>query len=133
MRKKAALLVKCGKVAPSIAIAVSYELDRYFQWDGDGPDPSEEGYNPYDVTVKASTIANGEELHGEAHLGGTYEKSVSEADPEINGYLNQMVDEALDELAKQPVSKNIIVQIKKAQTCLQREREHSYRKQMAGK
>lgn len=85
------------KIAPSVAISVSWELDSYFSWYGDGPDPREEGYSLYNVTVTAKAIVDGEEEEGHAYLGGSYSKP-NEHDPNIHGYFPQMVDEALSDL-----------------------------------
>ena len=89
-----------AKIAPHVAIDVSWELDSYHSWDGDGPDPRNQGYSPYDVTVTAKTIIDGRERDGKAHLGGVYEKP-GEQDQDIHGYFTQMVDEALVELHKE--------------------------------
>ena len=84
---------------PEIAITVEWELDEYFEWDGDGPDPQDEGFNPYTVIVRASRIAKGELETGEAILWGCYSKDAGKDDPEISGYLDQMIDEAVKNLA----------------------------------
>lgn len=88
-----------AKVAPDIVFSVAYERDHHFQWDGDGPDPSNEGFDAYDVDVYARTTVGGESVEGRASLGGTYAKP-GEFDPDINGYLPQMLEEAVQELMK---------------------------------
>lgn len=82
--------------------SVSRELDPNFVWDGDGPDPQEEGFNPYDVTVACRTVINGEQVEGESYLGGCYFQP-DEPIGEIHGYLTQMVEEALDDLVSEPI------------------------------
>lgn len=82
---------------PDMAITVSREYDPNFAWDGDGPDPIEDGYLPYDGTVRATTIRKGNLIVGEDVLGGSY-YAENEPAGEIHGYLPQMIDEALKEM-----------------------------------
>lgn len=90
---------KLARLAPQISVMVTYEEDPGYEWDGDGPDPRSEGYEPYDVIVSAETISAGTSVHGASHLGGVYERP-GQWDPTVGGYLPQMVDEALDDLLK---------------------------------
>src|ERR1700721_1573741 len=85
---------------PDVVITVSRERDDNFSWDGDGPDPVNDGYYPYDVDVTARTIRNGEMIEGTASLGGSYYQD-EEPIGEIHGYLPQKVDEAIEELDKE--------------------------------
>lgn len=39
-----AIFTELKKIAPSIAFSVRREEDSNYRWDGDGPDPAEEGY-----------------------------------------------------------------------------------------
>ena len=84
---------------PDVAIIVSRESDGSFVWDGDGPDPTEEGYDAYDVDVVACTIHKGELIEGRASLGGSYYLP-DEPLADVHGYLPQMVDEAVGEMDK---------------------------------
>ena len=93
-----AILMELKKIAPSIAFSVEHTVDRDYEWDGDGPDPREEGFDPYDVDVYATAIVDGDEVEGRASLGGTYDKP-DDIDPDIGGYLPQMLQEAAEELA----------------------------------
>ncbi len=85
---------------PDIAITVTRELDFNFRWDGDGPDPEDEGFDAYDVDVKAYAIRNGTMYEGSASLGGSYFLP-DEPTADIHGYLPQMVEEAVEELNAQ--------------------------------
>lgn len=85
------------EIAPHVLIEVSWSVLLHHSWDGDGPDPREEGYSPYNVTVSARAIVGGEEEEGHAYLGVSYSKP-NEHDPNIHGYFPQMVDEALSDL-----------------------------------
>ena len=82
---------------PDVAITVTREEDPYFVWDGDGPDPIENGFEPCNVTVTASTIHHGELIQGKSTLGGSYFEP-DEPCADIHGYLPQMVEEAVEEL-----------------------------------
>lgn len=88
-----------AKLAPSIAFSIDYEHDPSFHWDGDGPDPRHEGFEPFNVDVVAKVIANGQIYEGRNYLGGCYEKP-GEWDEDIGGYLPQMLDEALGDLVR---------------------------------
>lgn len=97
---KRPLIERLGQVAPSISFSVDWEPDHSFRWDGDGPDPAEEGFVAYDVTFTAATIARGKLVEGHTYLGGSYSKP-GEHDPDVHGYLDQKLDEALDELRQE--------------------------------
>jgi hypothetical protein len=92
------IFAKLRSIAPSILFQVKWEEDRYFRWDGDGPDPRERGYDPHDVDVSATAIVKGQEVQGEASLGGVYDKP-DKKDPDIHGYLPQMLEEAASKLS----------------------------------
>lgn len=80
-----------------IAITVSREVDRDYQWDGDGLDPRESGMEPYTVVVTAYHIENGMLQTGESILSGCYympEDTIGDVD----GYLPQLIDDAVDNL-----------------------------------
>jgi len=85
------------KIAPHVVVQVGWEEDPSFTWDGDGPDPAEEGYVAHDVTVSAQAIVDGRTAEGNAYLGGVYEKPRTR-DPAIHGYFPQMADEAFSDL-----------------------------------
>lgn len=88
------------RLAPSVIFSVSAEIDPCYRWDGDGPDPVENGFDAYDITVKALTIDCGTIREGEAYLGGSYFEP-DEPTGEIHGYLLQMLEEAAEELQKE--------------------------------
>jgi len=85
------------RVAPHVHFDVERSVDRDASWDGDGPDPEEEGYVAYQYRVSANTILNGKRVEGDAGLSGTYELP-GKHDPDIGGYLPQLLQEAVDEL-----------------------------------
>jgi hypothetical protein len=89
-------LKKIKNERPDIAITVKWEYDPYFEWDGDYP--LEEGYEPYNVTVTASKIVNGNLIQGNAYLGGCYSKDGGKDDKDIGGYLEQMIEEAIEDV-----------------------------------
>jgi hypothetical protein len=86
------------RIAPNVNVEVLWEEDPNFVWDGDGPDPADDGYVAYDVAVKAIALTEGEEaFEGASYLGGVYELPGVE-DPDIHGYFTGMLQEALYEL-----------------------------------
>lgn len=105
--KASELLAALATVAPSIAIEVIWEYDadlRDITKDCDMPadtDPAD--WQAWQSEVRASAIVGGKSLSGSAYLGGTWEKfsdHPSKTNPEISGYLPQMIDEALTELLR---------------------------------
>jgi hypothetical protein len=93
------------QIAPAIALSVSRTHDENFVWDGDGPDPVDDGYLPFDVDVKARSIVQGEILEGSQSLGGSY-FAPDEPIGDCHGYLPQMLEEAIADLLKQPAIEN---------------------------
>lgn len=123
------LLDTLAKIAPAITFNVAREYDPHFRWDGDGPDPVEEGYLPHDVTVYA-TAGNRE---GIASMVGHYQKP-GEVD-DLGGYLPQMLEEAVNALAMEiqgdsfykTAERDIAVAVR----YLKREMAERYAKQMS--
>lgn len=103
----AGIIVEMKKRFPKVALVTTWEADPSFVWDGDGPDPQEEGMTAHDVTVTARAIVNGEIVEGSAHLGGTYDDPDGSKCPEVHGYFPQMVCEAFEELGNQIELANI--------------------------
>ena len=87
------------QLAPSVSFASSRKQDTFFRWDGDGPDPEDEGFLAYDVDVTATTIIEGKLVSSTASLGGCY-MTHDEPIDDIHGYLPQMLEEAASDLAK---------------------------------
>lgn len=115
------------RIAPSIAFTVNWEVDPYCVWDGEGPDPRNEGYECYDVDVFARAIVGGEVVEGRQSLGGVFEKP-DEFDPDIHGYLLGMIDEALDELSGQ-LSGPVASEAKKAKDYVKQAMNIRYERQ----
>ena len=89
---------KLRETNPEISISTHFECDADYQWDGDGPNPSVSGLLSYTTEVRASTIHNGQLFTGSSYLAGVYAKP-GEIDAEIDGYLDQLIDEAVARLA----------------------------------
>lgn len=86
------------RIAPNVEVEILWEEDPNFVWDGDGPDPVDDGYVAYDVSVKVTAVTTDEEgFEGANYLGGVYELPGVE-DPDIHGYFTGMLQEALQEL-----------------------------------
>lgn len=107
--KAADLLATLAQIAPSVSIQTIWEHDNDIHpdihKDCDGMDDEDpDDWQAWQSEVKATAICNGEEVSGSAYLGGTWEKwddMPAESNPEISGYLPQMIIEALEELAKE--------------------------------
>ncbi len=119
------------RLAPSIVFSVEHTEDPNFEWDGDGPDPAEDGYVAYDVEVRAMTIVDGEEIEGVNYLGGSYDKP-HEKDPDVHGYLPQMLDASLDDLMGE-LSGAVLRQAKAAKKYLGEAMKRRYDAQMKEK
>lgn len=87
------------KIAPNLSFSTKWTEDPSFVWDGDGPDPAEQGMVAYDVDVFARAIIDGIMAEGRESLGGCYDEP-HKRDPDIHGYLPQMLEEATQELSK---------------------------------
>lgn len=123
------LLEQLKAVAPLVHFSVTREIDRNFEWDGDGPDPELEGFYAYDVTVTARTIARGVMFEGHDYLGGSYFKH-DEPCGDIHGYLPQMLLEAVESLRGQLNSTDELwEQLRKASARINAEMQRRYREQ----
>lgn len=96
------IIEKYRKSHPHIAIVVKWDYDPGFTWDGDGPDPELENLYPHDVTVIALRIDQGVLHKGFNHLGGCYAPLSGPYPEDINGYLKQMIEEAIQDLKFDP-------------------------------
>lgn len=112
-------MAKLKKVAPSIAVKTTWTPDNYFSWDGDGPDPTEEGYQAYDVDVWAKAIVDGEIVEGQGSIGGSYSKP-GEHDPDVHGYFLDLLQKALADLYEQTQSGELDRQINEAKDLIER-------------
>ena len=106
--KPADLLAKLAVVAPSIAIETiwGHDMDcRDITKDCDMPaDTDPDDWQAWQSEVRATAIIGGSEISGSDYLGGTWEKygdNPAKSNPEISGYLPQMILEAINELGKQ--------------------------------
>lgn len=105
--------VTLRKLAPSFEYSVERERDENFVWDGDGPDPMEEGFEAYNVDVILQVIMDGQLYRLTETLGGTYDKP-GEEDPEIHGYLPQMLEEATARMMKLEMPEPLSTQLRAA-------------------
>ena len=104
--KKTELQKTLATIAPSICIRTIWEHDSDIhpdiRKDCDGFDDEDpDDWQAWQSNIQAVAIVNGEEIEGNAYLGGTWEKAgdvPEESNPEISGYENQMTVEALEEL-----------------------------------
>ncbi len=92
-----AIMRALRKIAPSVEFSVEHYEDPTEVWEGPDPNPRDEGFEAYSVTVSASAIWKGKRLTGNAYLSGVWEKP-DKIDPDIGGYLPQMLELAAKEL-----------------------------------
>jgi len=117
------------RLAPSVWFNATHTPDPYFSWDGDGPDPREEGYDPCTVVITAATIRIGGITQGESSLSGYYTKPGKSTD-DLDGYLPQMLDEATVELQNRiPESSPIYSELKAVGAFLAQEMRDRYESQ----
>lgn len=123
-------------LAPSIVFSATKTEDHSYVWDGDGPDPIEQGFSPYTVCVSAETIWRGVRVSGSAYLGGCYYADDEEVG-DVNGYLNSMLEEAatnlLRRLAKEPGTQNLVAQLDATIEWLTVKRREEYEAQRAAR
>ena len=86
------------RIAPNLSFSTHWQEDPSYVWDGDGPDPADDGMVAYDVRVVARAIVDGVLAEGRQSLGGAYDYP-DKRDPDVHGYLPQMLEEAAQELA----------------------------------
>jgi hypothetical protein len=99
--KAADLLARLAQVAPSIAIKTIWGHDTDARWDIEDPTLDPGDFTAWQSEVRASAIANGRHVSGNAYLGGTWERfgdNPAKSNPEISGYLPQMIQKALQNL-----------------------------------
>ncbi len=92
------ILSALRRIAPNVSIETNWSEDADFIWDGEGPDPAEEGYFPHTVEVAVTVETDdGETFSGVDFLGGTYARPGVE-DPNVSGYFPQMLEMAFKDL-----------------------------------
>lgn len=115
----AALLAQLATLATSVSIETiwSHDTDIHpdIRKDCDGfenEDPDD--WQAWQSKVKASAIVGGKVITGHAYLGGTWQKfgdDPAKVNPEISGYLPQMIEEALRELGTQTTDLTVCNQV----------------------
>ncbi len=98
------MLQKLKELCPSIVFSISREIDEDEIWDGDGPDPKEDGYEPYCIDVEAVAIIDGDFVEGVAYLCSSYYQD-DEPIGDAHGYLPQLLKDAVIDLNKQLLGK----------------------------
>lgn len=101
------------QLAPSVGYDVSWEEDESFVWDGEGPNPMTEGYVAHNVYVIIQVIMEGHLYRLTETLGGVYDKP-GEEDPEIHGYLPQMLEEVTARMMKREMPSPLLAQLRAA-------------------
>lgn len=138
---KTQLQKELAKIAPSIAIRTIWEHDcdmTDIRDDCDGMDDEDpEDWQAWQSNVQCTAIVNGDEIEGNAYLGGTWEKAgdlPEYSNPEISGYESQMTIEALEELLtifSPAVHRSLAGEIERAIAYCNEQARISYDKQRA--
>lgn len=118
-------------LAPSVVFSAKAEVDYNFRWDGDGPDPVDEGYDAHDVEVTATAVTEGTLQTGTAYMCGHYRKDDEPLD-DLGGYLPQMLEEAAMELVTlTPPDSHLRRELTNALSFLKQEMQDRYDAQRA--
>jgi len=131
------LIAELNKIAPSIAIETiwSHDLDADFKDLADCNCGPRKNWRAWQSEVKATAINGGLLITGNAYLGGTWEragKHPSKSNPEISGYLPQMIEEALIMLGSQcRKTDKVLPEIHAAIAAVKAEMKRSYDEQMS--
>lgn len=98
------ILKRLRRIAPDVDIDVEWTPDPYFEWDGDGPDPAEEGYVAHDVEVRVTvTDQEGEQIaEGSDFLVGVYARPGEEDSEYFTGMLYEAIEGAARALTGRP-------------------------------
>lgn len=96
----AQILDRLRETAPDVAFSVATQPDHDFRWDGDGPDPAEDGFTACDVDVTAAVVSGGRLISEVSSMGGHYTRA-DRPDDDLGGYLPQMLRDAADGLLRQ--------------------------------
>jgi hypothetical protein len=135
---KTELQKQLAKIAPHLSIATHWSHDPDsgpISKECDGFDESADyEWQAWNSNVRVMAIHDGEEIEGNAYLGGTWEKvgdSPDVSNPDISGYENQMTAEALEELAKQTGDETLQNQIEAALAHCEEQARISYEAQRA--
>lgn len=132
------LFSQLRSLAPSVAFSVYREIDGSFKWDGDGPNPVKDGFDPYTVAVCASAIVGGKKIVEEVFLGGCYFRP-DEPTGDLNGYLLQQLQSAAEQLGEaitaeeENESHPAFAEVNSVSSFLQREMQREWEEQQAAK
>lgn len=83
---------------PNVILQIEKDIDHWHKWEGEGRDPRVHGFQPYEVTITATMIVNGEFVVGQDSITGIYLDPGMPIVGSCNGYLPQMVKEAIGDL-----------------------------------
>ena len=136
--KPTELLAHLVAVAPSIALSTHWSPDPDSDifapgsvFDTEDPDD----WQCWQSEVRASAIAAGRLVTGSDYLSDVWERfgdAPAESNPDVSGYLPQMVEEALADLANHPdLPGNLHAEIETARAAVAAEMQARYDEQQA--
>lgn len=106
MRTPKQIFNRLAEIAPSVAFKVVWTHDQDAKFSDIkqclGPNARPSQWQAWASEVNAVTIINGELFEASEYLCGTWEKArqhPGKCNPDISGYLPQMLEEALQDLA----------------------------------
>lgn len=132
------IIHELNKLAPDITFETEWEPDLCCQdirqdcqgFDDEDPD----NWQAWQSEVRATCIQDGKKVSVSTYLGGTWEKAgddPQESNPDISGYLPQLLEEAATELGGQLYSSRLRGQCDAAATFLKTELQSRYNEQFS--
>lgn len=118
------------EAAPHVVFEVKWERDPAARRDIDDPTLNEDDFECWQSDVSATTIVGGRFVGGNEYLCGTWERfgdHPSKSNPDISGYLPQMLLGAAEEVASQGVDMCAALSLLRAELLIR------YNEQMASK
>lgn len=115
--KPSELFATLNAIAPAICIETIWEHDEDARWDIEDNTLDPDDFTAWQSEVRASVILDGKLVSESAYMSGTWEKygdDPRKSNPEISGYLPQMIQEALRELLKRTTNPGQVAQIQAA-------------------
>jgi hypothetical protein len=126
------ILSRLKDLAPDVAFSVVSEPLPDYVWDGDGPDPIEDGLMPHEVVVSARAVENAALIEDDKACYGHYLKE-GESPGDVGGYLPQMLKDAASYLLKRLTDGRLKGQVRAVIEFLRVEMRERWEEEQRGK